>query len=29
MEIPGGSLQITVAQQKLDAAQIGAGIEKM
>jgi hypothetical protein len=29
VEISGGSLQITVAQQKLDAAQIGAGIEKM
>ena len=29
VEVAGGSLQIAVAKQKLDAAQIGAGVEKM
>jgi hypothetical protein len=29
VEITGGSLQITVTEQKLDAAQIGAHIEQM
>ena len=29
VQVAGGGLQIAVAEQKLDAAQIGAGIEKM
>jgi hypothetical protein len=29
VEISGGSLQIAVAKQKLNAAQIGASVEKM
>jgi hypothetical protein len=29
VQVTGGRLQIAVAEQKLDAAQIGAGVEQM